>query len=555
VLDGGSSTTDRDRKLRWEKLRSTQLETFVSEVSQTLLVLHELHTADDRRAFLAFLSAEIDNHEPVYSASQLTLLRKTRDDLVGHGDSDLLTTTPVWFLPWYELVTDLTSSIGEGGFGCVYRAKWLDSEVVVKQVLRLGSTTAAESWSIATSYLSSARSIVGKVPAIPATATEDSNDKTERKKAQEMFEHEVSVWFGLSHPHIVRLFGACHVGTPFFVCEYASNGSLDKYLRQHPYEIWQKLHEAALGVQYLHSRDIVHGDLKCNNIVIGSDGKAKVTDFGLSSSDQLTGAWHWVAPECLENGASRLSVASDVYSLGMCVVEALRVVEVTVLKLDERKHPPFPWGNLENNVVKVYVVRKRELPKRPQTSSDVQWDVVERMCTNDPAHRIKISTVVSELAKLAKLAGVSDGASKVAPSEPEDVPELIPEVIARMKSCCERSQESQDDQSFADRELLRQTHDLLYDRLKHLISVIARTNGELEVLRPLLEKVQKSTVGELSSSLIQFTELALRGYALHRELDKLIDANFWEIDGEGGQVHDWKSRFNTLLGMSDTGQR
>ncbi|KAE9043087.1 hypothetical protein PR001_g2992 [Phytophthora rubi] len=113
-----------------------------------------------------------------------------------------------------------------------------------------------------------------------------------------MFRREVAIWFTLSHPHVVRLFGACHVGRPFFVCEYATNGTLVSYLRQHPDELWSKLHEAALGVQYLHARGVVHGDLKGNNIVIGSDMKAKVTDFGLSSVTSsedktlVSGAWN-----------------------------------------------------------------------------------------------------------------------------------------------------------------------------------------------------------------------------------------------------------------------
>lgn len=62
-----------------------------------------------------------------------------------------------------------------------------------------------------------------------------------------MFRREVDIWFGFSHPHVIRLFGACHVGRPFFVCEYATNGTLVKYLREHPDELWSKLHEAALG--------------------------------------------------------------------------------------------------------------------------------------------------------------------------------------------------------------------------------------------------------------------------------------------------------------------
>ncbi|KAF4318880.1 hypothetical protein BBO99_00006099 [Phytophthora kernoviae] len=98
-----------------------------------------------------------------------------------------------------------------------------------------------------------------------------------------MFQHEMVLWFKLNHPHVVKLFGGCHVGTPFFVCEEAKNGPLDKYLKQHPDKIWQKLYEAALGLEYLHARGIVHRDLKCDNILVGSDGNAKLADFGLSA--------------------------------------------------------------------------------------------------------------------------------------------------------------------------------------------------------------------------------------------------------------------------------
>ncbi|EGZ12001.1 hypothetical protein PHYSODRAFT_412765, partial [Phytophthora sojae] len=199
---------------------------------------------------------------------------------------------PEWFIPWYELIVDEWNCLGEGGFGSVHRAKWLDSEVVVKRVTLPGSA---------------------------------DTDPDQKRKALEMFRREVGIWFGFSHPHVIRLFGACHVGRPFFVCEYATNGTLVNYLRKHPGELWSKLHEAALGVQYLHARGVVHGDLKGNNIVIGSDFKAKVTDFGLSSaanseySAPISGAWHWVAPEWQQ---ARPSFASDIYSLGMCVVEA-----------------------------------------------------------------------------------------------------------------------------------------------------------------------------------------------------------------------------------------
>lgn len=57
------------------------------------------------------------------------------------------------------------------------------------------------------------------------------------------------------------------------------NASID-YVRKQ--EIWRLLFEASLGLQYMHSKGIVHGDLKCDNIFVDDDEKAKVADFGFS---------------------------------------------------------------------------------------------------------------------------------------------------------------------------------------------------------------------------------------------------------------------------------
>ncbi|OWZ14059.1 LOW QUALITY PROTEIN: Serine/threonine protein kinase [Phytophthora megakarya] len=265
------------------------------------------------------------------------ILEKAYDDLNIRRTSNAVANMPKWFLPWYELEMDGANYLAEGGFGVVYRAKWLDSEVIVKQVKL--SSDGSDSWAAQSLSATSAK-------------TPQGGKQNDIKEIREMFEHEVDVWFWLSHPHVVRLFGACHAGLLLFACEYASNGSLDKYLRQPPNEIWQKLYEAALGIQYLHSRGIIHCDLKCNNIVVGRDNNAKVTDFRLSSASIVTGAWHWVAPECLEKGPAELSYASDIYAFGMCIVEALRIVEATTTK------DRMPWGNLDNNMVKYHVTHE-----------------------------------------------------------------------------------------------------------------------------------------------------------------------------------------------------
>ncbi|RHY23811.1 hypothetical protein DYB32_009059 [Aphanomyces invadans] len=124
-------------------------------------------------------------------------------------------------------------------------------------------------------------------------------------------EREVDLWFSLRHPHVVGLYGACHVGaTRFALCEVAHT-SLDQYLAENDVnpELVRLLWEASLGVEYIHGQGIVHGDLKCNNLVVTHDGHVKVTDFGCSfhlhkgdrprddSSDHHAGGLRWTAPE------------------------------------------------------------------------------------------------------------------------------------------------------------------------------------------------------------------------------------------------------------------
>ncbi|EGZ11997.1 hypothetical protein PHYSODRAFT_517054, partial [Phytophthora sojae] len=148
------------------------------------------------------------------------------------------------------------------------------------------------------------------------------------------FGGEVRMWQQLRHPNIVKLYGVCAVNShlQFFVCEYASQGSLLEYVKS-PAEkrptMWRYLYEAALGLEYLHERGLVHGDLRCSNIPIGSDGLAKLSNFGLIRSiktsnavlDRSVRSMRWQAPEVVKGMSP--SFQSDVYSLGISILEAV----------------------------------------------------------------------------------------------------------------------------------------------------------------------------------------------------------------------------------------
>jgi serine/threonine protein kinase len=138
----------------------------------------------------------------------------------------------------------------------------------------------------------------------------------------------------LRHPHIVRLldFGIGN-GTPVLVMDYAPNGSL----RQHcPRGTWMPLAtvvdfvtQIASALQYAHNHNIIHRDVKPENILLDADNRLLLSDFGLSlhtpSSQQLStqdpaGTPRYNAPEQLRG---KPCFASDQYALGIMVYEWL----------------------------------------------------------------------------------------------------------------------------------------------------------------------------------------------------------------------------------------
>ncbi|KAJ8538957.1 hypothetical protein ON010_g12914 [Phytophthora cinnamomi] len=179
----------------------------------------------------------------------------------------------------------------------------------------------------------------------------------------EEFRRQLQLWSVLDHPNIIQLYGAYHVENPFYVCERTVNGTLTEYLKWKDQALpWRCLLDAALGLQYLHTCGVVHGNLKGNGLLVSDSGKTKVGSFELTAfvgSDDIyeeaDTAIRWRAPEVLDGGNP--TFAADIYSFGMCVIEALT--------------GEYPWG-AENDIAITFQVKRGELPPRPAQMND--WD-------------------------------------------------------------------------------------------------------------------------------------------------------------------------------------
>jgi serine/threonine protein kinase len=94
---------------------------------------------------------------------------------------------------------------------------------------------------------------------------------------------------------------------------------------------WRLLHGAALGLAYLHERNIVHCNLQSSSILVGSDGLAKLADLGYCGSlskptlffsrTVRIGSMRWQAPERIQS--LERETASDVFSFGLCILHVL----------------------------------------------------------------------------------------------------------------------------------------------------------------------------------------------------------------------------------------
>jgi serine/threonine protein kinase len=146
------------------------------------------------------------------------------------------------------------------------------------------------------------------------------------------FAEEAKLMAGLRHPNVTLLYGVCQEPKLYcIVMEYVSNGSLYDFLKKSA-PISSLCYKIAVditkGLVYLHSKDIIHRDLKSPNILLDINHQAKISDLGLAKVKSgatinplmsLCGTPVWMAPEQLRGEGS--SKQSDVYSYGVILWE------------------------------------------------------------------------------------------------------------------------------------------------------------------------------------------------------------------------------------------
>ena len=149
------------------------------------------------------------------------------------------------------------------------------------------------------------------------------------------FRMERQILAGLDHPNIARLIdgGTTEDGLPYLVMDYVDGEPIDRYCNRIALGVRERLQlfcEVCAAVQFAHQRLVVHRDLKPSNILIDTDGKVKLLDFGIArlidadadSPTTLTAFTpEYASPEQVKG--EPITTASDIYSLGVLLYRLL----------------------------------------------------------------------------------------------------------------------------------------------------------------------------------------------------------------------------------------
>ncbi|MGN6110265.1 MAG: tetratricopeptide repeat protein [Kofleriaceae bacterium] len=134
----------------------------------------------------------------------------------------------------------------------------------------------------------------------------------------------------LAHPNVVAVYEVgTSAGRDFVAMEYVDGQTLADWLAERPrrwQDVARTIADAARGLAAAHAAGIIHRDVKPSNLLVGRDGRVRVTDFGLATRSldddrELAGTPRYMAPEVKRGHAGH--AASDQYSLGVTLEQAL----------------------------------------------------------------------------------------------------------------------------------------------------------------------------------------------------------------------------------------
>ena len=212
-------------------------------------------------------------------------------------------------------------------------------------------------------------------------------DMSKEKEFRDRFRREAATAARLHHPNIVDVYEVyTENDNYFYVMEYLEGRSLRRELELKggclsPSEYWPILEQVTAGLSFAHSMNVVHRDVKPDNIFLLNDGRVKLTDFGiaravdyeqtnLTKTGVMMGTLAYVSPEQLQD-AKNVDNRADIFSLGVVTYESLSGtlpftadgIAQTIVKIVSQEEKPLhilcPHINLHTSAAVTKALRKK----------------------------------------------------------------------------------------------------------------------------------------------------------------------------------------------------
>ncbi len=261
---------------------------------------------------------------------------------------------------------------------------------------------------------------LSRTVAIKVLKPEYSSDESFVSK----FRAEAQAAAGLEHPNIVNVYDVgSQNGSYYIVMEYVPGITLKDYVekkgRLNYRETLSIAIQVARGIQAAHANNIIHRDIKPQNIIISSDGKVKVTDFGIARAasedtirSDVMGSVHYSSPEQARNGY--VSNRSDIYSLGIVMYEMVTgrvpydgdsAVEIAIKHLQDEMVTPSTYApDLPISLEKIIL-------KCTQKSPDKRYESIDSLLAD------LRKALITPYEDFVVIAGMDTGATRVLTEE------------------------------------------------------------------------------------------------------------------------------------------
>ncbi len=237
----------------------------------------------------------------------------------------------------------------------------------------------------------------------------------------ERFRREAEAAASLQHPNIVAVFDRGEIdGTYYIAMQFVEGRSLKQLIDAGltPPQASALVIQVLEAAKFAHRHNVIHRDLKPQNVIVDSEGRARVTDFGIAragvseitQTGSVMGTAHYLSPEQAQG--LEVTAASDLYSIGVILYEALT------------RRVPFEG----ESAVAVALKQVSQAPQRPSALnpavSPSMDAVVMRALEKDPARRFQDADAFIAALNAAERdqAGAGEGTASFAPLPPVVAP-------------------------------------------------------------------------------------------------------------------------------------